>query len=375
MVRGATAVLRTRVGSAIATHSGVADDHGSIDFIGGAHPLPDTFSVRAALRALDVARSARQSGETLLVLLSGGASAMMAAPVDGITLEDKRETIAALMRAGADIRQLNCVRKHLSSVKGGRLAAAAGSALTLAISDVHDPDDDLATIGSGPTTADPTTYADALAVVDALQCEVPDRVHDHFTRGAAGMIEETPKPGDSRLRSSSCQVIASRRTAMAGATREASRRGYAVHVIERATRGEARDAGLAFAQTALAPHPKTGSMCIVASGETTVRVRGNGRGGRNQEFVLGGLRVLAGHQGTAVMASIGTDGIDGPTDAAGAIAAPTTLARMDKLGIDVERVLANNDAYAALEHVDGLVRWGPTGTNVGDLHLMLTMKE
>jgi glycerate 2-kinase len=211
-------------------------------------------------------------------------------------------------------------------------------------------------------------------VVDALECEVPDRVRDHLARGAAGTIEETPKPGDSRLRSSSSQVIASRRTAMAGATREASRRGYAVHVIERATRGEARDAGLAFAQMALAPRPDARSVCVVASGETTVRVRGNGRGGRNQEFVLGGLRVLASHQGTAMMASIGTDGIDGPTDAAGAIAAPTTLAGMHKLGIDVERVLANNDAYSALNRVDGLVRWGPTGTNVGDLHLMLTMK-
>jgi hydroxypyruvate reductase len=372
MARAALAVLRARVATAIATDVGATDDLGAIELFRGSHPLPDGASVRAGRRALGLAAAARERGEPVLVLLSGGASAMMAIPVDGITLDEKRETIAALLRAGANIRQLNCVRKHLSAIKGGRLAAAAGAMLTLAISDVHDPDDDVATIGSGPTAADPTTFADALRVLDELRCEVPHRVREQLAAGAAGAVEETPKPGDPRLQSSRVHVIADRRTAAAGAAREASRRGYAVRIVEDPTSGEAKDAGRRFAESALAQAPP-GRLCVIGSGEPTVRVTGSGRGGRNQEFVLGAVRVLA-RRPAALIASAGTDGIDGPTDAAGGVATSATLDRLNALGIDVDRVLAGNDAYPALARVDGLVKWGPTGTNVGDVHVVLTME-
>jgi glycerate-2-kinase len=299
-----------------------------IEWIDGAHPVPDERSIRAATRALAIADEARTADEELLVLLSGGASAMLAAPADGISLEDKRRTTDVLLRAGVDIRQVNCIRKHLSAIKGGRLAIAARRCRTLAISDVNDPPDDPATIGSGPTAADDTTYAEALRVLDERALIVPRAVRLHLERGAAGELDETPKAGDERLQASSFQVIANRRTAMDAAAREAERRGYVV---------------------------------------------GSGRGGRNQEFVLGAAPALAQASRPIVIGSAGTDGIDGPTDAAGGVATPTTLSRLHALGFDVGDVLARNDAYTALARSGDLITWGPTLTNVGDVHVVLTM--
>lgn len=341
------------------------------EWIDGAHPIPDSRSVSAAARALAMANDARTADDELLVLLSGGASAMLAAPAEGIALEDKRQVTAALLRAGADIRQVNCVRKHLSAIKGGRLAIAAGRCRTLAISDVHVPPDDPATIGSGPTAADDTTYAQALSVIEEFAIAVPRAVRMHLERGASGEIEETPKPGDPRLKASSYHVLANRHTAMAAAAREAKRRGYVVRVIDRATRGEAREAGCAFLDLALAAEPVAGRLCAIASGETTVTVKGRGHGGRNQEFVLGAVAALAQTSGLVVLGSAGTDGIDGPTDAAGALTSSTTLSRLQALGIDVDDVLERNDAYPALARLGDLIIWGPTLTNVGDVHVVL----
>lgn len=374
MLRAACAVLQDRIAGAIATHPGAPIAAAApIDFIPGAHPLPDVASVRAARRALQIAMEARAAGEVLLVLLSGGGSSMLAVPADGVTLDDKRTVIETLLRAGADIAQLNCVRKHLSSIKGGRLAAAAGRTLTLALSDVHTPEDDPGTIASGPTAADATTFADAIAVLTELGCGVPYAVRAHLERGAAGQIDETVKPANDRWRSSKYLVIGNRRTAIDGAAREAARRGYDVRAIDRPTTGEARDAGRIFAEVALGTHVAAGPTCIIGSGEPTVTVRGDGRGGRNQEFALGAARTLSRAGAPMLLASVGTDGIDGPTDAAGAIATSATLARMQALGIDVDSVLAANDAYPALARLDDLVKWGPTGTNVGDVHVVLTM--
>ena len=300
---------------------------------------------------------------------------MLAAPAPGMSIDDKRHVTQALLRAGADIEQLNCVRKHLSAIKGGRLAAAAGRCRTLAISDVHTPEDDPAVIGSGPTTADNTTYRDALSVLDRLQCAVPHTVRSHLRRGAMGELAETPKPGDARLARSSYRVIANRRTAMDGAALAARRLGYAVRVVDTPTGGEARDAGRQLVQNARATPPIGGATCLIASGETTVTVKGDGKGGRNQEFVLAAAGSLAMGPELMLLASVGTDGIDGPTDAAGAIASSTTNARLAALGIDVEDVLARNDSYTALDRLDDLIRWGATLTNVGDLHIMLTMRE
>lgn len=342
-----------------------------VEHVNGEHPLPGPSSVQAATRALEIARGAQTSDEWLLVLLSGGASAMMAAPADGITLDDKRQTTRALMRAGVDIAALNCVRKHLSAIKGGRLAAAAGRVLTLAVSDVHEPPDDPATIGSGPTVPDPTSYAEALEHIERSQAWIPPAVVGHLRSGAAGRREETPKPGDAALRHSLFEVIANRHTAMDGASAEARRLGFAVHVINRATRGDARTAGRLFAELGLATRPVAGPVCVIGSGETTVTVRGSGRGGRNQEFALAAAAVLASETIPALLVSVGTDGTDGPTDAAGAVVDSTTVARAGEKAI--ARAFDTNDTYPLFARLGDLVKWGHTFTNVGDLHILITM--
>ncbi|HJR61729.1 MAG TPA: MOFRL family protein, partial [Vicinamibacterales bacterium] len=291
----------------------------------------------------------------------------------GIRLEHKQQTTGALMRAGAGIAELNCVRKHLSAIKGGRLGAAAGRSLTLALSDVHDPEDDPGAIASGPTAPDVTTFDDALRVLDRFGAGVPGAVRAHLERGAAGQIEDTPKPGDPRLAGSRFIVVGNRRTAIEGAAREATRRGYLVSLVQAPTRGEARLAGQRFAEMAMATPPAAAPMCVIAAGETTVTVRGQGRGGRNQEFVLGAARPLSASPSLALAASVGTDGVDGPTDASGAIASSSSLSRAKDLGIDLDEVLTRNDAYAALARLGDLIKWGPTLTNVGDVHVLLTM--
>jgi hydroxypyruvate reductase len=375
MLRAACDAPRVRIVEALVTGRPAPDValDAPVAFVDGSHPLPDAKSAIAGRRALDIAANACVADELLLVLLSGGASSMLAAPADGVSLDDKRHTIDAMMRAGADIAQLNCVRRHLSSIKGGRLAAAAGRVLTLALSDVHWPEDDPATIGSGPTAADPTTFADALVILDELACEVPAAIRTHLRRGAAGEREETVKPGDPGLSRAAYRVVGNRRMAMDGAAREAARRGYAPRILTTATHGEARDAGRSFVDAVLAQQSHERPLCAIASGETTVRVGGDGVGGRNQEFVLGALRSLEREAALAVVASIGTDGVDGPTDAAGAFVSSETLARFRAEGIDPDDALVRNDAYPALARVDALIRFGPTGTNVGDVHIVLKL--
>jgi hydroxypyruvate reductase len=341
----------------------------TLEWFDAAHPSPNVLSEAAGRRALSLASESRRS---VLVLLSGGASSMLAVPAQNLSLQDKMVTARALMNAGAAIAELNCVRKHLSAIKGGRLAAAAGGrSVTLAISDVHGPiADDPAVIGSGPTVADPTTFADALAIVQQMgvRDSLPTSVLAHLERGN----DESPKPGDERLRGSYYEVIANRQLAMDGAVRQASALGYAIHVFNEATNGEARAAGHRFAARAL--ELDSGKRtCVIASGETTVRVRGHGRGGRNQEFVLGALPAIDGsaRQSTLVVASAGTDGIDGPTDAAGAVVDTTTTMRAERRGLRAETALKENAAYDYFEPLGDLIMWGPTGTNVGDLHVML----
>jgi glycerate 2-kinase len=341
-----------------------------LEWFDAAHPAPNAASEAAGRRALALATERRGAG--LLVLLSGGASSMLAVPADGLSLHDKMVTAEALMKAGAAIADLNCVRKHLSAIKGGRLAAAAaGPTATLAISDVHGPvADDPAVIGSGPTVADPTTFDAAMDVLchASVADTVPRAVIAHLQRGA----DESPKPGDERLRDGYYEVIGNRQLAMEGAARQAAALGYSVHVISAATSGEARDAGEHFAKIALALE-EGNPVCVIASGETTVKVRGRGRGGRNQEFALGALSAIDRTAGTStvVLASAGTDGIDGPTDAAGAIVDTTTTARAMACGVRAEVALQENAAYDFFEPLGDLVVWGPTGTNVGDLHVLL----
>lgn len=341
----------------------------------GGHPLPDAASVESAQAALHLAADARARGDVLLVLLSGGASAMLEMPAAGISLDDFVLLTKLLLASGMPIAEMNAVRKHVSAIKGGRLAAAAGATLTLAISDVHAPvPDDPASIGSGPTVGDPSTFADAehaLRKADLVE-RVPASIREHIARGVRGEISETPKPGDSRLSHARFVLAGSRQDAMDGAAAEAAARGYRVIRIPEPTIGEAGDAAAAFIRRASdGARSGRGPLCVVASGETTVKLGDeHGRGGRNQEFALAVASTLE-SLGACVLASIGTDGVDGPTDAAGAIVDSSTASRARTLGIDIDRALASHDAYPALQRLGDLVVTGRTGTNVGDLQLWL----
>jgi hydroxypyruvate reductase len=309
-----------------------------------------------------------------MVLLSGGASAAMAVPLDGLSIEDKQQTVSVLLGAGADIHALNTVRKHLSAVKGGRLAAAcAGVVWTLAVSDVVG--DDPAVIGSGPTVPDPTTFADALAVVEGLgvAARLPPAVLSMLEAGVRGQVEESVKPRDPRVVRAEWRMIGGRREAMAGARREAEARGYQALVIDQPVVGEARQAGSLHVQrlqVGLSQLPRP--ACVMSSGETIVKVSGEGRGGRNQEFALAAAVGLAAFPSGSVLASAGTDGIDGPTDAAGAIADTDTPRRAQAAGLgDPAAYLARNDSYHFFAPMGDLIITGPTDTNVGDVQVVL----
>ena len=334
------------------------------------HPVPNEASVDAGQSAIE---AARKSGDGwLVVLLSGGASAMLAVPAPPLTLGQKIDATSALLRAGTPIDRLNCVRKHLSAIKGGQLASAAARSLTLAISDVSAPlSDDPSVIGSGPTVGDSTTFADALEIVRSVE-GFPDAAISHLKRGVAGQVPETIKPADRRLADAHYAVIGNRRTAMAAAAAEAASLGYAVEVLPDPVTGESRDASLLFVRHAHAIARNAGRpLCVIASGETTVRVSGMGLGGRNQEFALAATPLIAGIGRAALLAAAGTDGIDGPTDAAGAVVDSSTAERAQRAGLDWEEALRDNDAYRFFEPLGDLIKWGPTRTNVGDIQIML----
>jgi hydroxypyruvate reductase len=363
-----------RIRAAVSTGPRPAGDHvGIFESIPGTHPTPGADSERAGRRALALASSLAE-GETLLVLLSGGGSAMMAVPADGITLEDKRLTTDRLLKAGADIHEMNTVRKHLSGIKGGWLGAlAAGPTRTFAVSDVIG--DDLTVIASGPTVADSTTFEDAASVIRRFggTSAFPQSVGTRLAAGQGGAVAETPKPGDPRLRDAAAVVIGGRRDAMAGAASKAYALGYAVVRLDDPVTGEARTVSRLHVEAALAAAEAQGRpTCVISSGETIVRVVGGGRGGRNQEFALASVERLARLARPAVLASVGTDGVDGPTDAAGALADSTTLERARRAGVaEPGSFLADNNAYAFFSALGDLIHTGPTGTNVGDLQVVL----
>lgn len=380
--KAAGVMMRTALDAGVVVERGlVVSTHwqgewpASIAAVRAGHPIPTEASEAAGRAALDLARSA-SGDESLLVLLSGGASALLAAPADGLALADKQATTKLLLEAGASIDELNAVRKHLSAVKGGGLAAAARcEVVTFALSDVVGPvPDDPGVIGSGPTSPDASTWADALGVVTrrGVLARLPDAVRRRLEAGGHGELPETPKPGDPRLARASWRLIGSRVDAMDAARNAAIDRGFSTIMIEAPIVGEARDAGPAFVARALEvsrrlPRP----VCVVGSGETTVRVAGRGTGGRNQEMALAIASQLASLREPGAFLSAGTDGIDGPTDAAGGLVDTTTVARARALGVDIEASLADNDAYPALSRLDDLVRTGPTDTNVGDLQVLV----
>jgi glycerate 2-kinase len=313
----------------------------------------------------------------VLFLASGGGSALMALPAPGITLEDKRAVTRALLRSGATIGEINCVRKHLSAIKGGRLAAAAAPApiVTLAISDV--PGDDPAVIASGPTVADPTTFADARAILAKYAIAPPPSVAAHL----AAARDETPKPGDPRLALSRFVLIATPQEALAAAAAASRAAGVTPIVLGDAIEGEARQVALvhaAIARQAASRHLLVGDRMLplpamlLSGGETTVTVTGRGRGGRNAEFLLALAVALDGHPAIHAIAC-DSDGIDGTEDNAGAVAGPDTVARAAALGLDLRARLADNDGYGAFHALGDLVVTGPTRTNVNDFRAILVL--
>ena len=362
---------RIRDGIVIGTHLPIALPK-QLEWIPSSHPLPDARSVAAGRRALEVAQRT-DPDDTLVVLLSGGASALMAVPAGTLTLEDKRAAVNALLKGGADITALNTIRKHLSAVKGGRLAAAAsGPTVCLAISDVVG--DDLSVIGSGPTVPDPSTYRDAWNYIERLGVEplITEAGRNYLRAGLDGTIAETPKAGDPRFAQSVTRVIGGRFNAMRGAAETARALGYDVIVGEEPIVGDARTMGpvvLDRARTLAAARDRP--VAVIFSGETTVKVVGTGKGGRNQEIALSVAKTLAAESGDIALGSVGTDGIDGPTDAAGAYSDATTIMRATQQGLDADAFLADNNAYAFFQKIDDLIVTGPSTTNVGDLQIVL----
>ena len=340
------------------------------------HPLPDRRGLRAAQR---VERLAAGLGprDLLLVLLSGGASALLPAPAAGLRLSDKVATTRLLLRAGADIRELNAVRKHLSRLKGGGLArlTAPARVVCLALSDVVG--DDRSVIGSGPTVADPTSFADAWAVLERhdLVGRVPARVRRHLAEGLAGRRPETPKPGDRAFRRTRTAVIGGSRQALAAAAAEARRLGFRTRVLTHTLGGEAREVGRSLGRTlrrcARSGRPLPRPACLLAAGETTVAVRGQGIGGRNLELAVAAASDLVGLRGVLLVA-FATDGRDGASRAAGGIVTGRTMAQAKRLGLAAPAVfLEENDAESFLAPLGDLLLTGPTGTNVADIVVLL----
>jgi len=340
-----------------------------IEVVEAAHPVPDAKGRETARRILDLARTARPD-DLVLCLISGGGSALLALPAEGVSLEDKQAVNRALLACGATISEMNCVRKHLSAIKGGRLAAAAAPArvVTLLISDV--PGDDPATIASGPTVPDPTTFADARAVFAKYGIEPPEAVRRRFE--AAG--DETPKPGDPRLANTETRLIARPLASLEAAAETARAAGVAPVILGDAIEGEAREVATVMAGIARSArrhgHPAPPPVVLLSGGETTVTVRGRGRGGRNAEFLLALALALQGEDGISAIAG-DTDGIDGSEDNAGAMIDPSTLVRAAAKNMDAKARLADNDAYTLFAGLGDLVVTGPTLTNVNDFRAIV----
>jgi glycerate 2-kinase len=345
--------------------------HSKIRFLPGTHPIPDARSEAAADAALAILADARRD-DLVIVALSGGASAMFVKPADGITLADKIAMTEALLRAGAPIRELNLVRKHLSAVKGGQLLLAMNEArvITLILSDV--PGNDLGTIGSGVTAADATIFADAIAVMKRRKVwgRAPEAIRERLERGVAGEIPETIKAGDTLLERVTNVVIGDNDVALAAAETKARELGYAV-VRGAALKGEADDLGRSLASHLASI--KEHRACVVLGGEPVVTVRGRGKGGRAQQLALALANALreSGHGEKLAALSAGTDGIDGPTDAAGAFIFGDTLQRAKAQSIDASDAQHRCDAYNFFHKLGDLLVTGPTGTNVSDILIAL----
>ncbi|HLT77106.1 MAG TPA: glycerate kinase [Ferrovibrio sp.] len=337
----------------------------------GAHPVPDAAGEKAAGLILGMVQGLTEN-DLVLCLISGGGSALLALPAPGLTLADKQAVNQALLKSGANIAEMNCVRKHLSRIKGGRLAAAAAPArvVSLLISDV--PGDDPAVIASGPTVPDPTSFADARAVLEKYGIEAPHAVRRHLEQAA----QETPKPGDPVFARTETVMVATPQMALEAAAKVAREAGIVPVILGDAIEGEAREVAQVMAgiarQVRRHGQPAAAPCVLLSGGETTVTVRGKGRGGRNAEFLTALAVALDGAEGIYALAA-DTDGIDGSEDNAGAWLAPDSIARAAAKGVSAKACLADNDGYGFFQAAGGLITTGPTLTNVNDFRAILVL--
>ena len=348
-----------------------------IDFHEGSHPIPDESSVKGAKKILNLASRAEKN-DLVMCLISGGGSSLMALPREGISLRDKRKVTDLLLRSGAAINEINTIRKHISSFKGGQLAREAypATVISLLLSDVIG--DPLDVIASGPTVPDPTTFEDAVTILRrySLWEATPKSIKQTLSNGAKGIVQETPKEDDPAFAKARNLVIGNNRLACTAAVGELERHGLNTLLLTSLVEGEARDVGLIFGgvarETLASGCPLPPPAGIVAGGETTVTVTGDGVGGRNQEICLSAALKIDGLD-RVVMASVSTDGIDGPTDAAGAVVDGRTISRSRDVGIDAKECLRNNDAYSFFSGTGDLIYTGPTGTNVNDITILVML--
>ena len=363
---------KSQLSGLVITRYGHAVPCKHIEIVEAAHPVPDAAGRDAARRLLTETVAGLSEDDLVLCLISGGGSALLALPAEGITLEDKQVLSRELLSSGATIAEINCVRKHLSAIKGGRLALACRPArmMTLLISDV--PGDDPSVIASGPTLPDSTTCADALAVLEKFKIPVSPAILDYLRTGHG----ETPKPGNPAFAGNIARLVATPQMALEAAAARARELGWPAYILSDAIEGEARDVGLVHAalakQVATHNQPFTAPCVILSGGETTVTVRGKGRGGRNVEFLLAMAVALKGHPGIHALAA-DTDGVDGAEEIAGAVIGPDTLARARAAGLLPAAALADNDGHGFFQTLGDSLVTGPTLTNVNDFRAIFVM--
>ncbi|MHB1355557.1 MAG: glycerate kinase type-2 family protein [Anaerolineae bacterium] len=376
MARAVEEVLDERItAGSVTVKYGYSAPTDRIVLVEAGHPVPDEAGLRGAEQISRILQRATPR-DLVLVLISGGGSALLPAPMEGISLADLQTITTQLLRAGASITEINCIRKHLDNLKGGRLAQLANGAqvAALILSDIVGNPLDM--IASGPTVADATTYQDSLVLLERynLLTAAPPAIIETLHKGVRGEIAETLKPGDAVLAQVNNVIIASNDIAVAAAEAEATRLGYNTLVLTTYLEGEAREVGKVLAslvkQMLADGRPVKRPACILCGGETTVTLRGAGKGGRNQELALSAAIALQGLEGV-LLASLATDGSDGPTDASGAMVEGDTLARAHALGLDAHAYLANNDSYPFFSALDDLLLTGPTNTNVNDVILLM----
>ena len=348
-----------------------------VKLIEAGHPVPDEPGEAGARAIFDMASRAQRQ-DLIICLISGGGSALLPLPVEGVSLGDKQDTTKILLACGATIHEINAIRKHISMVKGGGLARAGHPAtlISLVLSDVIG--DDLDVIASGPTEPDPSGFEDCIKILEkyGIRDKVPERVLGHIQKGLAGKVAENPKPGDPVFATAQSAIVGSNIECILAAQKKARDLGYRTLVLSTMVEGETREVAQVHASIAKeilkSGHPVSPPACVLSGGETTVTIQGRGLGGRNQEFVLAAAISLSGWKQVVVLSG-GTDGTDGPTDAAGAVADGMTAQRAQTLGLDPAAFLSNNDSYHFFEKLGDLVKTGPTNTNVMDLRIMLVV--